>query len=337
MPVDLRSDTVTQPTIVMKQAMVDAPLGDDVYGEDPTANRLEAIAAERAGMDAALFVPSGTMANQIAMRVLTRPGDEVLAHEDSHPLNWEAAGAAVIAGVQIRPLPGRRGLLAPKTVRSAIRPDDPHIAPATLLTVEDTANRGGGTVHPLELLTDLTELANEAGLRVHMDGARVWNAVVASGIPLGRRLQGFDTLSFCLSKGLGCPAGALLCGPRDVIHTARRVRKMLGGGMRQVGMLAAAGLYALDHHVERLADDHERARRLAHALSAQGFDVPSPDSNLVFVSGLANARQASATAAKQGVKFGAVGPHTVRLALHLDVDDDGVAQTIEAFKELEHA
>ncbi|MFK7928307.1 MAG: low specificity L-threonine aldolase [Myxococcota bacterium] len=332
MRVDLRSDTVTQPTIAMKQAMVDAPLGDDVYGEDPTVNRLEAIAAERAGMESALFVPSGTMGNQIALRILTQPGDEVLAHADSHPLNCEAGGAAVIAGVQIRGLAGRHGLLSGPTVRAAIRPADPHIAPVSLLTIEDTTNRGGGAVYPMPALTDLTELANEAGIRIHMDGARVWNAVVASGVSLGRRLHGIDTLSFCLSKGLGCPAGAVLCGPRDLIYTARRVRKMLGGGMRQSGMLAAAGLHALDHHVERLQDDHRRAATLATGLQGLGLHVETPQTNLVFASGISDPRGLVEFAQEHGVKFGVVGPDAVRLAVHLDVDDAGVAHAIDVIK-----
>jgi threonine aldolase len=334
MLVDLRSDTVTQPTAAMRAAMAEAPVGDDVYGEDPTINRLEQVAAELAGKEAALFVPSGTMANQIALRVHTRPGDEILCHQDGHPYNWEAAGAAVIAGAQCRGLPGERGLLDPETVEAAIRPDDPHIAPARLLVVEDTSNRGGGTVHPLDRLDALAEVAHRHGLATHLDGARVFNAVVASGVPLARRLQGYDTVSFCLSKGLGAPVGSLLCGPRDLLHTGRRVRKMLGGGMRQAGILAAAGLHALKHHVARLEEDHERAARLAAGLRALGLDAPEPDTNLVFVEGLSDARATVAALAGRGVRCGAVGPHTLRLALHLDVDDAGVAHTLDTFRDV---
>lgn len=332
--IDLRSDTVTRPTAAMKRAMFEAEVGDDVYGEDPTINRLEAVAAERAGMEAALFVPSGSMANQIAIRVHTRPGDEVLTHEDSHPFNWEAAGAAVIAGVQLRPLPGARGLLSVDAVKGAFKPEDPHIAPPRLLTLEDTANRGGGTVYPLDRIEALGRVAHAEGLSVHLDGARVFNAVVASGIALEQRVSSVDTLSFCLSKGLGCPVGSLLCGPRDLIHIGRRVRKMLGGGMRQAGFLAAAGLYALDHHVERLADDHARAQRLCEGLRARGYAVDTPETNLVFITDLVDARALSTAAATHGVRFSAVGPTSVRLAVHLDIDDAAVSRTVEVLDRL---
>mgnify|MGYP002014814120 CR=1 FL=1 len=229
----------------------------------------------------------------------------------------EAAGAAVIAGVQIRPLPGERGLIRPDTVSRAIRAEDPHIAPATLLSVEDTANRGGGTVHPLFLLDALSQVAKERGLATHMDGARAFNAVVASGQSLAERPRGYDTVSFCLSKGLGCAVGSMLCGPRDLIHVGRRVRKMLGGGMRQAGFLAAGGLYALEHHVERLTDDHARAKRLAEGLRRVGYTVDDPDTNLVFIGDLPDVPALSRAAAEHGVRFSAVGPTSARLALHL--------------------
>jgi len=333
MIVDLRSDTVTRPTPAMRNAIANAEVGDDVWGDDPTVNALEQRAAELAGKEAALFVPSGTMANQIAIRVHTRPGDEVLVHEDSHPLNWEAAGAAVIAGVQLRPLPGARGLLDPARVIAAIRHDDPHVAPATLLSVEDTANRGGGTVHPLELLDALAEVAHSRGLVTHLDGARVFNAVVASGIPLARRVRSYDTLSFCLSKGLGCPAGSLLCGPKDLIHVGRRVRKMLGGGMRQAGILAAAGWFALDHHIERLAEDHARAAWLAAGLRDLGLHADDPDTNMVYVHGVPDPVRAVESLRMRGILVGAVGPGTLRLVTHLDIDDVHIEATLQAFGE----
>jgi threonine aldolase len=334
MRVDLRSDTVTRPTPAMRRAMAEAPVGDDVFGDDPTVNRLEAVAAERSGKEAALFVPSGTMGNQIAIRVHTRPGDEILAHADSHPFNWEAGGAAAIAGVQIRPLPGPRGILDVDSVLGAIRAEDPHIAPATLLTVEDTANRGGGTVYALERLDALTRAAHERGLATHLDGARAFNAVVASGVPLARRAAGFDTLSFCLSKGLGCPVGSLLCGPRDLIHVARRVRKMLGGGMRQAGILAAAGLHALEHHVDRLADVHARAQRLAQGARELGFTADDPDTNLVFITAMGRSGEVTRQLKERGIGTGAVSPDTVRLAVHLDVDDAGIDATLQALSEI---
>jgi threonine aldolase len=222
--IDLRSDTVTRPSDAMRLAMAHAEVGDDVLGDDPTVQRLESVCAERSGKEAALFTPSGSMANLIALTLLTRKGDEVLQEGGSHPFNYEAAGASVVAGVQIRPLPGDRGVLDVATVEAAIRPPNDHFAPATLLTLEDTANRGGGTVYPLERLDALTALARERGLQVHLDGARVFNAVVKSQVPLARRARDMDTVSFCFSKGLGAPVGSVLCGDRDAMVVARRIR-----------------------------------------------------------------------------------------------------------------
>jgi threonine aldolase len=329
--VDLRSDTVTRPTEAMKRAMFDAPLGDDVLGDDPTVQRLEAVAAERAGKEAALFVPSGTMANQIAIRILTRPGDEVLMEAGAHPLNHEAGGAAVLAGVQIRPIAGKDGILDPAEVEEAIRPANDHYAPATLLSVEDTSNRGGGSVHPLERLDALTALAQGRGLRVHLDGARAFHAVVASGTPLDRRARGFDTVAFCFSKGLGAPVGSVLCGPRDLMALGRRVRKMLGGGMRQSGLLAAAGLFALEHHIDRLADDHRRARELSMGLLMAQFDVKLPQTNMVYVT-VPDAPSLCARLAPHGVLALPVSRTALRLVTHLDIDDAGVLQTLHAFE-----
>ncbi|MFT7519145.1 MAG: threonine aldolase [Kiritimatiellia bacterium] len=333
MIVDLRSDTVTRPSEAMLQAMIRAPLGDDVLGDDPSVRALEEVSALRAGKQAGLFVPSGTMGNQIAIRVHTRPGDEVLCHEGSHPFNYEAGGAAVIAGVQLRPMPGERGLLDPAVVLAHIRSEDPHHAPATLLAVEDTCNRGGGTVHPVRLLHALADAAHGRGLATHMDGARVFNAVVASGVPLAERVAGFDSLTFCLSKGLGCPVGSVLCGSNDFIHTARRVRKMLGGGMRQAGVLAAAGLYALEHNVDRLADDHRRAMRLSRGLQSVGYSVVEPETNMVYVTDLADPQALVDAVADHGVLCFAVSSSRVRLVVHLDVLDEGIDATLGAFTE----
>lgn len=330
--IDLRSDTVTRPTPAMLDAMMSAPVGDDVLGDDPTCNRLEAVAAERAGKEAALFTPSGTMANQIAIRCWTQPGDAVLMHEGAHPYNYEAAAAAAISGVQTMTLPGDRGILDPDTVWAALRPDNVHFAPASLLCVENTANRGGGSVYAQSTLDALALGARARGLRTHLDGARIFNAVVASGVPLARMIQHYDSVAFCLSKGLGAPVGSLLVGPADVIHRARRVRKMLGGGMRQAGFLAGAGLYALEHNVDRLADDHRRARALYEGLTAQGFTVVEPDTNMVYVEGLTDAAGWQDRLGERGVACLAVSPTSVRLVLHLDVDDAGVAQTLDAFR-----
>ncbi len=331
--VDLRSDTVTRPTADMRAAMAAAPVGDDVFEEDPTVNRLEAMAADRVGQEAALFVPSGTMANLLAIKLHTRLGDEILMHEDAHPLNYEAGGAAAFAGVQIRALGGARGQMSPDAVTAAIRPDDVHNAPPALLSVEDTANRGGGAVHPLDVLDGLTAAAHARGLACHLDGARAFNAEIASGIPLARRTAGFDTVSFCFSKGLGAPVGSVLCGPRDQLRIARRYRKLLGGGMRQAGVLAAAAIHALEHHVDRLAEDHARARALAAGLTADGWSVAVPETNMVYVDAPGAPALVDALAGL-GVRCFATGPARIRLVLHLDVDDAGVQEAVAGFRRL---
>ena len=329
MTVDLRSDTVTRPTKAMLDAMMRAEVGDDVFGDDPTVNRLQAIAAERAGKEAALFVPSGTMANQIAVHLHTSPGDEVVTEAGAHVYNWEAGAAAMFSGVQIRPLKGTRGILEVDAVAAAFQEPDPHVAPLRLVCVEDTSNSGGGRVYPLERLDALTSLAHERGARAHLDGARAFNSVVASGVPLARRAQGFDTVSFCFSKGLGAPVGSVLCGPKDLIDRAVRFRKALGGGMRQAGFLAAAALHALEHHVDRLKDDHVRARVLAAGLREIGIAVEDPETNMIYVTVKdAPAKSAALTAA--GVLTTA-GPTSIRLVTHLDVDDRGIEEALSAF------
>lgn len=337
-PVDLRSDTVTRPTPAMLAAMVAAEVGDDVLGDDPTVQALEARAAALSGKEAALFTPSGTMANQIAIRCWTQPGDEVLMEAGGHPFHYEAGAAAVISGVQIRTLPGEAGLLSTEAVAGALRPDDVHCPPTALVILEDTANRGGGTVYPLDLLDAHGALARRLGLRLHLDGARIFNAVVAQGLPLDRLAAPVDSLCFCLSKGLGAPVGSLLCGPADFIRRARRVRKLLGGGMRQAGYLAAAGLHALTHHVDRLAEDHRRARALAAGLQALGLEVAAPPTNMVYV-GLPEALPLDAAALaraleERGVRCLPTGPRRLRLVTHLDVDDAGVAAALAAFEDL---
>ena len=248
--VDLRSDTVTKPTEPMLDAMRAAPLGDDVLGDDPTVGELEARCAAITGKDAALFVPSGTMANLIAIEVSTRRGDEVIAHVDAHPFHYESGGAAGLAGVQLRLLPGNLGRMEPDAVEQAIRDNAPHFPRTSLLCVEDTSNRGGAAVQPLDNTRALLAIAKKHGLSTHLDGARLFNAVVQSGVSLIERAAGFDTVGFCFSKAWGAPVGSVLCGDRERMDRARRMRKMLGGAMRQSGLLAAAALYALDHHVE---------------------------------------------------------------------------------------
>jgi threonine aldolase len=280
--IDLRSDTVTRPTPAMREAMAAAEVGDDVYGEDPSVNRLQERAAALLGKEAALFVPSGTMANQASLRTLTRPGDILLAGEGAHVLRYESGGPAALAGVHVQTI-GRGGFFDGAEVKAAIHPDESHFAPTRAVAVENTHNSSGGRVFPLDRLKDVVATAREHGLSLHLDGARLFNAVVATGTPARVWAEPFDTATFCLSKGLGAPVGSLVCGDASVIRSVHRARKLLGGGMRQAGFLAAAGLYALEHHVDRLADDHANARRLAAGLEKLGFAVdPSPETNMVM-------------------------------------------------------
>ncbi|RME21669.1 MAG: low-specificity L-threonine aldolase [Deltaproteobacteria bacterium] len=328
--IDLRSDTVTRPTPAMRRAVASAEVGDDVYGEDPTVNRLEALAAERLGKERALFLPSGTMGNQVAIRCHTEPGDEVIVEDGAHPFHYEAGGAALISGVLLRRIAGTAGVIDPAALQAEFRDEDVHHAPQRLVCVEDTSNRGGGTVWPLAHLDEVAAVAHRHGAATHMDGARLFNAVVASGIPATRRVRGYDTVTFCLSKGLGAPVGSLLCGPAEVIAKARRVRKALGGGMRQAGLLAAAGIHALEHHVDRLADDHARAAALARGLARRGLEVQPPQTNMVYVT-VDDARALVARLRDHGVLCGAVGADRIRLVLHLDIHDEDVDATLAAF------
>jgi threonine aldolase len=335
-PVDLRSDTVTRPTPGMRRAIAEAEVGDDVFGDDPTVRRLEEEMAARLGKEAALYVPSGTMANQIAIRLHTQPGDEVLLEAGAHPLNYEAGGPALLSGVILRAIVGAGGIMAPDDLIPHFRGENDHFAPVSLLCVEDTHNRGGGAVHPLERLDALAVCVHSRGAATHLDGARLFNAEVASGVPVARRARDYDTVSVCLSKGLGAPVGSLLCGPRDLLRRGRRVRKALGGGMRQSGLLAAAGLYALHHNISRLADDHQRAAHLANALKAAGYDVRAPQTNMVFVR-VRDAAAAVVALDGRGVRAHPVGPAMLRLVTHLDVDDEGLQTAIDGFTSLADA
>ncbi len=331
--VDMRSDTVTRPTPGMWDAMASAEIGDDVLGDDPTVLRLQEMAAERFDTEAAIFTPSGTMANQIAIRIQTQPGDEILVEHGAHPFNYEGGAPAMISGVQIRTVAGTDGILDPADVAACFRTPDPHYPPLTLISAEDTANRGGGTPYPIDVLDALGELAHERGASAHMDGARIFNAEVASGVSAARRTRHFDTVSFCLSKGLGAPVGSLLCGPRDLIHRALWVRKALGGGMRQSGILAAAGVYALEHHIERLADDHARAQRLAEGVRAAGYTAQTPQTNMLYVNvrdGIAAEKQLD----EAGVRCLHVSNTSLRLVTHIDVTDAGIDHAIATFDRL---
>ncbi len=341
MIVDLRSDTVTRPTPGMRAAMANADVGDDVFGEDPTVNALEARVAAMLGKEEGLFVPTGTMANQVAIRCLTEPGDEILLEADAHPFHYEAGAAAVISGVTIRLLQGVRGVLDPDVVRQAVRAPNVHHAPARLFCVENTANRGGGTVIPASHVAALCDVARAAGLSCHLDGARLWNAATVDGPDSGAVARSllahaapFDTVSVCFSKGLGAPVGSMLVGPRALLVRARRFRKMLGGGMRQVGILAEACAYALDAHLPLLGDDHRRARALWSALGERGWAVEGePASNMVYVR-CADAPGVAAQLESRGVRCLALAWDRIRLVTHLQVDDDGVAHALAGFDAL---
>ena len=324
--IDLRSDTLTRPTDGMRAAMAAAEVGDDVYGEDPCVNALEEQVADLFGHEAAVFVPSGTMGNQICLRLVVPPADELLCDADAHVVTYEHGGAAQHGGIQSRTVPG--GLMTREVVEAYLRPDGWGTVATRAVSVEQTHNRGGGAVHPLADLQGLRALTAEHGMALHCDGARIWNAAVASGTPLSAYGALFDTLSVCLSKGLGAPVGSVVVTDRARADHARVLRKRLGGGMRQAGVLAAAGSYALDHHVERLAEDHRRASVLADALG-----VGPVDTNLVPVP-VQDSRAVVAAAREQGVLMSAMGPRTVRLVTHLDVDDAGVAQATEVLGRL---
>jgi len=323
--IDLRSDTVTKPTPEMRAAMAQAEVGDDVYGEDPTVNALEAKAAYLLGKEAALFVPSGVMANQLSVRLHTRPGDEVIVEETAHLIRYEGGSASALSQVQLCCLRGERGILTADRIVAAIRPKDVHHPPTTLLCLEQTHNFGGGSVYPLSRIQEITTLAKDRGLALHLDGARLWNAVVAVGTSAVEFAKPFDTVSFCLSKGLGAPVGSLIGSTRENVVKLRRLRKMFGGGMRQVGILAAAGLYALDHHVTRLREDHDNAKHFALQLQqipTVYVDPDRVDTNVVMFEVVRSSRSTQELIEAfrdTGVLLNATGEHRYRVVTHLDV------------------
>jgi threonine aldolase len=333
-PIDFRSDTVTRPTPAMRQAMAEAVVGDDVYGEDPTVTALETRVAALAGKEAALFVPSGTMGNQIALAAHTQRGEEVIAPAGAHIYEYELGSMAVLSGLIPRLVPAPGGVPDPEAVRAAISPGR-HQAPTGLITLENTHNKAGGTVVPLAVAGAIGAVAREAGLPYHLDGARAWNAQVALGVTLAELCAPFDSASLCLSKGLGAPVGSVLVGSRRLIDRAHRYRKMFGGGMRQAGVIAAAGLVAVETMVERLADDHRLARELAETL--QGLpgvvvDLARVQTNMVFLE-VENARSQVAKLTAAGVWCNAMGNREIRLVTHFDLSADDVhrgAQLIRA-------
>jgi threonine aldolase len=338
--IDLRSDTVTKPTPAMRKAMAEAEVGDDVFGEDPTVNALQEKVARILGKEAAIFVPSGTMANQLAIKSHTQPGDEVIIEGTSHPYNFEGGASAALSGVQFYCLKGVRGILEASQIEEAIRPDDHHFPVTKLICLENTHNRGGGAIYPIEKIVKIHRLAKSKGLSLHMDGARLWNASVATGIKPAEYAQWADSVSVCLSKGLGAPIGSMVTGSKIFIDRVHRFRKMFGGGMRQVGVIAAAGIYALDHHIERLKEDHQNAKRLALGLKEfKGVSI-NPDhveTNIIIFStadtGM-TAAQVTEAMKKEGVLIHAFGKTQIRLVTHLDVSSEDIEKALKAFKKV---
>jgi threonine aldolase len=336
-PVDLRSDTVTRPTAAMRAAMAGAEVGDDVYGEDPTVRALEVEVAALFGHEAAIFAPSGSMANQMALQVLVPPANELLCDADAHVVTYEIGAAAAYGGVSSRTWPSVGADIDPDVVAAMVRPDGYFAVPTRAIAVEQTHNRGGGGVIPLATLRSLRKIADEAEVGLHCDGARIWHAHVADGVPLASYGELFDTLSVCLSKGLGAPVGSLMIGSAEQVERARWIRKRMGGGMRQVGILAAAGRYALREHIDRLADDHVRAAQLAEALAPFGVVAGSVRTNIVpldLTKTALDARVFAAAARERGVLVSVLGPRTARLVTHLDLDDAGVDQATDVLSDI---
>lgn len=333
-PVDLRSDTVTRPTPGMRRAMAEAKVGDDVIGKDPTAARLEERVAELLGKEGALFFPSGTQANQAAILLHGKPGTEAVCEAQAHVFDWEYADAAFLSRVQLRTVTSDRGRVSQEAYAAVIRPEDPHQPTTSLLCLENTHNMHGGVIVPLEAMKGIRRLADRERLPVHLDGARLWNASAASGVALEDYAACADTVMVSLSKGLGCPVGSMLAGSRGHMEAAWFARKRLGGAMRQVGVLAAAGLWALDHHLERLPDDHARALRLAEGCAKiDGVRADAPETNIVMVhleEGAPDPDEVSRRLEKEGVLISPSGPRRLRAVTHLDVDDAGIERALEA-------
>ena len=323
MTIDLRSDTVTRPSPGMREAMARAPVGDDIYGEDPTARALEALAAELLGKEAALFVPSGTMGNQIALMLHCRPGDDVIIGQHAHCKLYESGAGAALGGVQFS-VAGQGGRFSASELEAAMNPPAAFYTPRTrLVTIENTHNRAGGVVWPLDQVLAVTGMARALGLALHLDGARIWNAAAALGLDAATLCAPFDTVSACLSKGLGAPVGSILAGPKEMIETARRLRKMLGGAMRQVGILCAGGIYALEHNLTRIPVDHQRARRFAEAIAGLDgvrIDLASVQTNIVLF-GVDDAAGFVDRMSERGVLLSAFGPGMIRVVTHLDVGE----------------
>jgi threonine aldolase len=338
--IDLRSDTVTRPTPGMRAVMAAAEVGDDVFNEDPSVLRLQERVAGLLGKEAALFVPSGTMSNQICVKAHTQPGDELLCDANCHIYNYEAGGPAVLSGVTCRTIEGTFGILDVSQLEGKVRPDNEHLVQTRLVCLENTHNRGGGKIYPLEKIRAISAWAHANGLLMHLDGARLWNAVVATGIPPATWAGHFDTVSVCFSKGLGAPVGSALAGPRDFVARARRTRKLFGGGMRQAGILASAALYALDNHVERMAEDHRNAQTIARAIAeTSGLRLlpPEVETNLIWFEvhpTLGTAKSVAAVLREKGVLVHPGGPQLLRACTHLDVSAEQAEHAARAIRQL---
>jgi threonine aldolase len=336
--IDFRSDTVTKPTPAMLEAMMKAKVGDDVFGEDPSINELENLSADMFGMEAGLFCPSGTMTNQIAIKCHTQPGDEVICDESAHVYQYEGGGIAFNSGASVKLLYGDRGRINATQVAAAINPDDPHRAHTSLVCLENTSNRGGGSCYDLDEIKKIQALCKEKGLAFHLDGARLWNALVAKKETAKQHGESFDSISICLSKSLGCPVGSVLLGKKDFIKKARRVRKAFGGGMRQAGFLAAAGVYALQNHIDRLVEDHLHAMQLAEAIAKKSFTkfvLPVETNIIIFeLNEGITAPDLVARLKEHSILGYAIAPNRIRLVTHLDISSDMTANTIQVFNAL---
>ncbi|PZO15642.1 MAG: low-specificity L-threonine aldolase [Leptolyngbya foveolarum] len=332
--IDLRSDTVTQPTAGMRRAMMAAPVGDDVLGDDPTVNALEAYVAELLDKEAAVYMPSGTMTNQVALRVHTQPSDEIILEAEAHIYYYEGGGPAALSGVSCRLLPGNGGVFSAAAVEQALRPQDPHFPQTRLVCVENTHNRSGGRIFPLETIQEIAEVCAQKNLRLHLDGARFWNACVATGISEADYAAPFDTLSVCFSKGLGAPVGSALVGSAEMMAKARRFRKLFGGGMRQAGIIAAGALYALEKQRDRLTEDHDNAQLLAQGLQSMGgveIDLASVQTNIVnFDLPERSAAEVAKGLAQREVAVLATGPHRIRAVTNLMVSRVQIERVVEA-------
>ncbi len=335
--IDLRSDTVTKPSDEMREAMATAPVGDDVYAEDPTINRLQELAAELLGFEAGLFVPSGTMGNQVAIWSHTEAGEEVILEGDSHIYIYELATMSAFSGVMPRTIKTDDGVLPVEEVKNSIHPDKYYLPDTGLIALENSHNNQGGRVYPFEEMRELLDYARSVNIPVHLDGARVFNASDASGVPVDELVDGFDSVMFCLSKGLGAPVGSVLVGSEEFIENALVGRKRFGGGMRQAGIIAAAGVYALENNVERLAEDHENARRLAEALKKMGFMItPEPTETNIFFANTTeigvDAEELAGELKEDGIVIGPRDKENIRFVTHLDVNEEDIDVTIDAIE-----